>query len=343
MRPLIFLGWLCCAVLCLTAAPLRAQPTAHGAPDAQIIQAAQAAYREGQAAELAGQIPQAIEAYTQSVALDPGGRFARRALVRLGALTALPAEDLPIAVRFRALQLHPEAHSPQAAQALVEAGLERARSPQLRAQLRRWQVEQALATEDRAAAFEHALTFAREPELPSLQRQVAFERALEAAQGDQLARLSEEIEAAKGRWPEVDLTQVAHEVWDLRLRRWVQPVLGLGVGIFLLFALRARAWRALRGAVLRRWRPWRGGLYLLWAFGGAAFLAERYEPRMGLPMFACGVVSLLVYGVAGAIGQCAPPQRRLTRMLLGFAVVSTIYAGCYIVLLRTKNLEWIGL
>lgn len=302
----------------------------------------------GAEADAAGEQVAAIALYRDALARDPGGRFARRAHHRLAMLAAVPDEERAIVVAFEALlRLPPDAVDSATRAQQIGALLERAHSPELRGRLLRWQVEDALAAGDHARAFERALVAAAEPGQRPLAVRVAFERALVAGGDARLEALRVALEDRISRDPALaeaaDLERVLHEVAD-RSHRRVAVVLFVASALILLgFAVRVRAWRATTPARLRAWRPWRGLLFLVWAFGAAAFLAARFEPRMGLVVGACGVAIAPVQVLAGAIGQMGGPRTAWGRTLLGLAIIGSTLGACYIVLARTGQQALMGL
>jgi hypothetical protein len=306
-----------------------------------------ALYQLGVAADSTGDHTAAIARYASAVQRDPGGGFARQAHRRLERLRAVPDEDRAALAEMEALlRTDPSQADRSAVAAGMAALLVRARSPQLRGRLLRWQTEEALAQGHRDVAFQRALATAAEPGQAPLAVRVAFERALVAGGDEQLPALAEAIETRMRADPALaetaDLSRVLHEVADRQRRMILKPVFICSALLLLAFSVWSRAWRALRIEVLRSWRPWRGLLFLAWAFGAAALLAGRFEPQMGLVVGACGVAVAPVQVLAGAIGQMRRPESTWLRLLLGLAITGSTLGACYVVLARTGRQALMG-
>ena len=124
-----------------------------------------------------------------------------------------------------------------------------------------------------------------------------------------------------------------------RVDRGQLPVQGLGpllAGLLLWH----RAWQAFTPSALRRWRPWRGLLYLSWAFGAAALLAERFEPGFGWVLGACGLAALPISLASGALGQT---PRQAPRWLVIPVVLSASLGAVFLALHRLGQTALMGM
>ncbi|MCB9526075.1 MAG: hypothetical protein H6702_22250 [Myxococcales bacterium] len=259
----------------------------------------------GELAERRGDPQAAVAAYGHSLAADAGGRFAARAAARQGALSARLGPDQALSVEFDRVRRDYLRLGRPAARAAVAALLEQAQTRPLQTELRLWQAEDAFAGGEVPAALAGALAAAEWPAAPPLLVRRAIELALRAAGPTELDRVQATLTALAERRPDlaaaIDLPALADDVLDRqqrRVARWV--ALGALLG-FLLAVLRAGPWRHWRA-----WRPWKGLLFLTWAFGGAALLAERFDGGYGWIVGAAGAATVPVYlasSLAGAGGR----------------------------------------
>ena len=141
----------------------------------------------------------------------------------------------------------------------------------------------------------------------------------------QVRALSADAGARRARIEAVRAAQAADEARDQTLRGYANAASGLVLALLVgLFGYR-RGWRAVRADP-----PWRGVGVALYAFGGAAVIAQLYAPGWGVPLVLCGLAVAAVHVLAvgaknGAVAALATP------------------AACYFVLAAFDRAEVLGL
>lgn len=317
-----------------TEALARLIPEGEALEEAERRLGGRAAYTLGELIEARGQIG-ALRWYQRALALDPGGRFAGRARRRIEILSARPEEGGAALARLQQIKRQAVAAGPEATRRAVEA-LAAEAPASVAPILAMWLARDDLEVQGRPeAALDAALRLAESAE--GVAAYQAFDLALRAvAQGDLVGRRGPELvaalEAYDRRHPEDTAVEtLRHDAIDLVWRRRALWAAWGALGILALGWLWRRGWRGLAPAVLRRWRPWRGGAFLGYVFAAAAVIAELWSPGYLWPFLCCGLAVIAVHLLVGS-ARHAGPLSGLGRAAWALIGAGATLAACFLAL-----------
>lgn len=239
-------------------------------------------FRRGEVSEALGEVSEAAARYQRSIDADVGSRFAVRAEGRLRALADVMEGDVARRLAFFELRTTYLDRGSEPSIAEAEALLAATTDEALQAELLSW-----LATEE--LYVRHNPERARGMFLEVTERAADDGVVVAAFHGaslssDSFGSINDTLQRVDAWLAREDRPRVAASLAPIRRdlidRRGRYPAVAAFVvaGFALLaLALRYRAWRSFAAAARRRWRPLRLALFVAWAFGGAAVLAEGYE------------------------------------------------------------------
>jgi hypothetical protein len=318
-----------------TAADTAADAARAVVDEAVLSSAAVAHFESGRALEAAAELPRARQAYLRSAAVDPAGRWARRADIRARALEV--AEDPAMAAvvtRFATLRAE---YTPQnAEQTWVAVNALAASVPggPVRAELDDWIAREALhIRRDALTAWNTWARSARDPATPPDRVLGAIDGMLDSAaladRFEQTQAAIAEVVARRSDLPELDTGRLADEVRDQQMRFVFDRIAWVALPLFALAVVLGRPWRALARRETWRAVPWKGLLFIGWLFAFAAFLSENWHDETGIDALSAIPVAWACHVGGWLVGRAdfrSPIVRAASVLIVIAGSFSAIYA-----------------
>ena len=298
--------------------------------------AARAAYQRARLSEVFGTMNEALAGYAHSLELDPSAPTARDARRRMRALEREvdAGDDDEVRRAFdrarRVVVDDPSAYDD------VLALRDRATSASQRAEIDIWLAgHETHRLDDAPTAWARLADLLTDPEQSEDVQRLAIDALAglsgRASKFDETRRLFDRYFADH---PELldDLLvrQVYDEIVDQRQRAFMDAFTVVSFTALIALFGWGRGWRGLHPARWRPWQPWRGGLLIVWLFGGAAVISEAWHVGHLYVIASCIpgvlVVHVLVAGIVRAEQGPTPPAWRGTLLAVaGCATLAAIY------------------
>ncbi len=334
-------GWLdvirlaCCAIACAAALALStaasAQPSerAVGEPSERAVdepsERATAIYQQAREADDADELVRAAALYREAIALDPSARWASRTLGRLRALDRLTADPAIEALETIKLTYDSE----QAAESIAQAAalLDVATTDLGRGEVHLWLgMQYARALDDAEQATAHFVAVESLPGASPVQLETAMLHGVRQAETRaQLLALRRAVISARANRTDLALGALntpRDEVDDALMRQVAFPVAWVAIALLAALFIARRGWTQVRAI-----RPAAIGI-IVYAFGTAAFLAERWEHGYAATFLCTIGAAIAVHGLT--IGARPAPDasnaaRWSTAAVVALASIAAVY------------------